>query len=352
MTRRSTVIRKSGYTYPELRELLNCTLDAGLSALMRGHPGVGKSSLATELAEARNLPMIDIRLAQRDPAELAGVYFPDHDRKCLSLYAPDWVAQVCEAPALVFLDEINSAVTRLHQAAAYQIVLEHRVGPFVFHPDTIVLAAGNLEEDNAIVARLSSALCNRFAHYTLKVDGPSWARWADDVFLAYVTRHGEEVLYNNDGEHAFASPRSWAMASAVYQKAPAYLRQRAVAACVGPAAAKAFFAFQRMFRRVDPAKVIAGEQKLDFKAKNAEPSFMHAAVFSVAAWLRREAELGDEELPNIVKFLRSRGLDPEYQFLFLRQLKGHPDLLHRLKVLPAYRKVVNGLVDLHVGLYQ
>jgi hypothetical protein len=103
---------------------------------------------------------------------------------------------------------------------------------------------------------------------------------------------------------------------------------------------------------VDPAKVICGDQKLNFKGKDAEPSFMHAAVFSVAAWLRREAELTDAELPNVVKFLKSKGLDPEYQFLFLRQLKGHPDLLHRLKVLAPYRKLVDGLVDLHVGLYQ
>ena len=79
---------------------------------------------------------------------------------------------------------------------------------------------------------------------------------------------------------------------------------------------------------------------------------MHAAVFSVAAWLRREANLSDDELPNIVRFLNSKGLDAEYQFLFLRQLKSHPDLLHRLKVIPAYRKVIDGLVDLHVGLYQ
>ena len=79
---------------------------------------------------------------------------------------------------------------------------------------------------------------------------------------------------------------------------------------------------------------------------------MHAAVFSVAAWLRRESQVADEHLVNIVKFLSSPGLDAEYWFLFLRQLKGHPDLLHRLKCVPEYRDVVTGLVDVHVGLYQ
>ncbi|MEE2788007.1 MAG: AAA family ATPase [Myxococcota bacterium] len=358
MSRQKTAIRPDGYSYTELQALLDVTLDAGLSALMRGHPGVGKSTLAAELAEKRNLELIDIRLAQRDPAELAGVYFPNHNENCLALYAPDWVKRACERPGLVFLDEINAAVTRLHQAAAYQIVLEHRVGPFVFHPNTVVLAAGNLDEDNAIVAQLSSALCNRFVHYSLRVDADCWLAWArenqiDEAFIAYISRHGKEALYRNDGQDAFPSPRSWAMAAKLYARTPRSLQKRAVAACVGPAAAKAFYSFQRVFQRVNAESIIARGQCLDFTTgKNSEPSFMHAAVFSVAAWLRREAKIADEYLGNIVRFISSPGLDPEYWFLFLRQLKGHPDLLHRLKCVPEYRAVVAGIVDVHVGLYQ
>ena len=44
------------------------------------------------------LPLIDIRLAQRDPSEIGGVYFPDRERAELSLLAPPWVRQACEAP--------------------------------------------------------------------------------------------------------------------------------------------------------------------------------------------------------------------------------------------------------------
>ena len=120
--------------------------------------------------------MVDIRLAQSDATDLAGIYMPNHEQRCLARYTPDWVQQVSEAPALVFLDEINAAVTRLHQAAAYQIVLEHRVGSVSFHPETVVLAAGNFPEDNAIVTQLSSALCNRFVHFNLRVDARCWLR--------------------------------------------------------------------------------------------------------------------------------------------------------------------------------
>ncbi|TNF32987.1 MAG: AAA family ATPase [Deltaproteobacteria bacterium] len=347
-----------GYSYGEVRALVELTLRAGISVLLRGHPGVGKSALAHELASAMGLPLEDIRLAQRDPAELAGVYFPDRERQVLALFAPDWVQRACEVPTLVFLDEINAAVTRLHQAAAYQIVLEHRVGPFRFHPGTVVLAAGNLEEDHALAATLSAALTNRFAHYTLRVDAASWLTWGadagvDEAILAYIGRYGEEALYSNDGEYAFPSPRSWEMASRVYRAATEAERRRAVAACVGAAAAEKLFAYLRIYQRVNAARIVRKGQAMDFaRGKSAEPSFIYAALFSVAAWLNHEGTPTDDELPNVVAFLRSPGLDPEYVFLFLRQVKGNAALMARLKGLPEFRALAGELVRLSAELYR
>lgn len=347
--------RADGYAYDELRPMVESILRTGLSVLVRGHPGVGKSSLARDLASSMGLPMIDIRLAQRDPAEIAGVYFPDADRTCMTLLAPDWVRQACATPSFVFLDEINAAVTKLHQAAAYQIVLERRVGPFTFHPGTVVMAAGNLEEDNAIVSPLSSALANRFVHFTMRVDADAWVRWAagaglHDAIVAYVARRGNEVLYQQGREMAFPSPRTWEMASRALVAARPEDRRRVVAACVGLSAAESFFAFLSVFERLDPRAIIEQGEAIDFRAPaNADPSFIHAAVFTVASWLHRRPDLPDGHLANVVRFLRSPGLDPEFAFLFLRRLKGS-DLLMRLRTLPEYRVLCGELAAIHVGL--
>jgi MoxR-like ATPase len=348
-----------GYSYDELRSLALATLSAGISVLLRGHPGVGKSSLAKEVAEAMGLPLVDIRLAQRDPAEICGVHFPDRDKQVLALFPPEWVRDACDHPCFVFLDEINAAVTKLHQAAAYQIVLEHRVGMFPFHPGTVVMAAGNLEEDNAIVATLSSALCNRFAHYVMRVDAKTWLEWAQRVgiredILAYIGRYGDEVLYKPmNGSYAFPSPRSWEMASKVLAKADENDARRVVSACVGAATADQFFTFLKVYRKVDARRIIEHGQTIDFtKGREArDPSFTYAATFSVAAYLVHEAEVRDGQLPHIVRFLRSKGLDPEYQFLFLRQLRRKPALLERLRALPEYRRLATELVSLQAELY-
>jgi len=340
-----------GYGWSELRPLVRSTLRAGVSVLVRGHPGVGKSALAADLAAELGLPLIDIRLAQSDPSELAGVYMPDPEQRVLRLMAPAWVRQACDQPALVFLDEINAAVTRLHQAAAYQIVLERRVGPFRFHPDTRVIAAGNLAEDRALVTRLSSALSNRFAHFTMRVDVADWLAWGhaegiDPSILTFVQRKGVEYLYAPD-EGAFPSPRSWAMASLLLQHSEPEHQRRAVAGCVGAAAAEQFFAWMRLRTRVRPKQIIS-KGKIPSMLR-AEPSFTYATVNAVAEWIVDAPEIPDAWLPNIAAFMQADGLDAEHALLFLRHLSRRPRLTQRMKRLPDYRSLCGRLVDLRLA---
>jgi hypothetical protein len=190
----------------------------------------------------------------------------------------------------------------------------------------------------------------------MRPDASAWLAWAtradvDPAILAYVARHGEEVLYDDTGDHAFPTPRSWAMASRVFRASSPELRRRAVASCVGAAAAERLFAFLRVYGRVNPERIVRRGQEMDFrKGAHAEPSFLYAAVFAVAAWLEHEGDATDAELPNVVRFLRSPGLDPEYRFLFLRQIRRAGALYERLKALPDFRALAGELVGLRVGV--
>ncbi len=347
-----------GYTYTELRPLVATTLKAKISVLLRGHPGVGKSALARELAAEMGLPLIDIRLAQRDPAELCGVYFPDHQGNQLKLLPPDWVKQACSTPCFVFLDEINSAVTRLHQAAAYQIVLEHRVGHFQFHEDTVVMGAGNLEEDNAIVSSLSSALCNRFAHFIMRPDVKTWLEWGsrndiDDAILAYIANSGIDVLYDNNGDFAFPTPRSWEMASRVYAISRPEDQKRVMGACIGPAAADHFFTFHKIYGQVDVHGIVEKGLKIDFtKGRKAEPSFIYAAIFAVSAYVSGLEKLTEKQRENVVSFMHSPGLDPEFLILFLRQLKYKSQVFVQFKSDRRFQALAASLVDIQTEMYK
>lgn len=351
--------RMEGYSWRELHGLVGTTLRAGLSVLVRGHPGVGKSTLAQRLAAEFGLPLIDIRLAQRDPTDLCGVMFPDRETQTLQVYPPAWARRAAESPCFIFLDEINAAVTKLHQAAAYQIVLEKRVGEVRFHPDTVVMAAGNLEEDNAIVASLSSALCNRFAHYVMRVDVAAWLEWGagvgmDASILAYIGHHGADALYSPGGaDMAFPSPRSWEMASRLLRAGDPADHKRLVAACVGAANAQRYFTYMKVHARVNVKAILVDGQMPDFReAAEAEPSFVYGAVFAVAGALRAGFAVGDRELPRIVQFLTLPGLDPEYVFLCLRHIRANEALFARLRALPAFRELAGQLMGLQLALYR
>lgn len=352
-------IVEEGFSYAELMPLVGTILATGTSVLLRGHPGVGKSSMAVELARQMNLPLVDIRLAQRDPADIGGVYFPDREKGRLELFPPAWVKRACEEPTFIFLDEINAAVTRLHQSVAYQIVLEHRIGDFHFHPQTVVLAAGNLEEDNAIVTSLSSALCNRFAHFILRVDVESWLDWGTRAgihpqILAYIGFSGRDALYCNDGGLAFPPPRSWEMASRVLAAVPPEDAKRAVAACVGPTQAEKFFSFMRVYQRIPVQAILKNGKKMDFsKGEHADPSFIYAAVFSVASFLSsKRIQLNEDVVKNAVAFLRSPGMDPEYVMLFLKQIyQKLPEGFGEFRKNAGFRRLAGELVDLRRTAY-
>jgi len=351
----SMPVLPDGYAYDELLPLVEATLAAGVSVLVRGHPGVGKSTLARAVADRMGLPLVDIRLAQRDPAEIGGVYFPDRARGTLELLAPDWVRAACEQPTFVFLDEINAAVTKLHQAAAYQIVLERRVGPFAFHPGSVVLAAGNLDEDAAIVSALSSALANRFAHFTLRVDADAWLRWArtagiDPAIVSYIGSRGESVLFGAPADGPFPSPRSWEMASHALSRSRPEHARRLIAACVGVAASEQLFAHLGLCAEVEPEAILLGGRPVDLEGRGAEPSFAHQLARAVADWIVLHGRLPDEALPNVVRFLRTPGLGSDVRFLFLRRMKAAGDLLVRLRALPEYRALAAELVGISLGL--
>ena len=82
--------RKDGFSWSELKTLIPASLDAGVATVVFGSPGLGKSALACALADEYKLPLVDIRLAQQEPGDLAGVYFPDKDRERLQLLPPGW----------------------------------------------------------------------------------------------------------------------------------------------------------------------------------------------------------------------------------------------------------------------
>ena len=172
----------------ESKELIVDILKAGLSPMVTSSPGLGKSSIAKQIAAERRLKLIDIRLSQCDPVDLNGMVTHDDKR---GKYLPMDIFPLEDDPIpvgyngwLILLDEFNSAPLTVQQAA-YQLVLDKEVGQHKLHKKVGIICAGNLATDKAIVNRMSTAMQSRMIHLELTVNHKDWIVWAAENDIDY-----------------------------------------------------------------------------------------------------------------------------------------------------------------------
>ena len=179
-----------------------------------GPPGIGKSSLVAQFAEAVGLPCVSLLGSQLAPEDIIGVpqIIEGKSRFC----PPAMIAR--EEPYCLFLDELNACSHEV-QKAFYSLIQEKRIGDFQLPEGSIVIGAGNRAQDSAIVKPMSSALMNRLIHVELRASHVDWLEWAAQnnihAWVMDYIGHRPDHLWSQPPktEQPFSSPRSWHMLS-------------------------------------------------------------------------------------------------------------------------------------------
>jgi hypothetical protein len=237
--------------------------------MLWGPPGVGKSQMVTQVGARHAIPVIDIRLSQMEPSDLRGIPFrlEEHVEWAIPSMLPD--AERHGKAGLLFLDEITSAPPSV-SAAAYQLILDRRLGDYRIPPGWAIFAAGNRQGDRGITYTMPAPLANRFAHFEVEAHLDDWVSWAyahgiDERVIAFL-RFRPELLFDFDPAHnpvAFPSPRSWEFAHRALQKFNDHgdLLVASLQACVGPAAGIELGAFVNNLDRLpDIEAILRGEE--------------------------------------------------------------------------------------------
>ncbi len=239
--------------------------------MLWGPPGVGKSQMVTQIASRHAVPVIDIRLSQMEPTDLRGIPFRVNDlvEWAIPAMLPD--ATRHGQAGILFLDEITSAAPTV-SAAAYQLILDRRLGAYRVPDGWAIFAAGNRHGDRGVTYSMPAPLANRFSHFEVETHLDDWVSWAyangiDERIVAFL-RFRPELLFDFDPAHnpvAFPSPRSWEFVHRTLHKfgdQPELLRG-ALQACVGPAAAVELQAFiENLDNLPDIDAIIGGESVL------------------------------------------------------------------------------------------
>ena len=297
----------------QLEEMLDFLLkerwsspDDRLPAVMIwGPPGAGKSAIVKSVAEKNNCCFIDLRLAQMEAIDIKGLPVPEKDGvhwKISAVYPrnPD-------SRGILFLDEL-SACDRTIQTAAYELILDRKLGDDYRLPDNwLIVAAGNRIEDNASAVAMSSALANRFLHVELDYDPKNWISWAlQSGIHGAVTglmRYKPDLLADTNEntqnlERGFPTPRSWERVSVLFDRIPAdapqELLRSMICGLVGNSAGLEAISFYNLYQEMQNVL----QMMLDPEAEVKIPSDL-AKRYALASALSRmvwNTGAGSEEL--------------------------------------------------------
>jgi len=272
-----------------------------------GPPGIGKSEVVAGITQDLGGLMIDLRLGQMDPTDIRGIPFYNKE-----LNKMDWAPPI-ELPdpetasqypiVVLFLDEMNSAAPAV-QAAAYQLILNRRIGKYYLPDNVVMVAAGNRESDKGVTYRMPTPLANRFVHLEMRVDFPVWQEWAvqnnihKDV-VGYLS-FAKQDLYDFDAKSAsrsFATPRSWTFVSELLEDEDTDENTLTdlVAGAVGEGLAVKFQAHRKIASKMPkPEEILSGKVK-DLQVK--EVSAMYSLVISMCYELKGaiERKVADKE---------------------------------------------------------
>jgi hypothetical protein len=270
-----------------------------------GPPGIGKSEVVAEITEELGGYMIDLRLGQMDPTDIRGIPFFNREAGKM-----DWAPPIdlpdaelaSQYPIIVlFMDEMNSAAPAV-QSAAYQLVLNRRVGKYVLPDNVVMIAAGNRESDKGVTYRMPTPLANRFVHVEMRPDFGAWHEWAvknnehKDV-VGYIS-FAKQDLFDFDAKsvsRAFPTPRSWHFVSELLEDEDLddATATDLIAGTVGEGLAVKFMAHRKVASKLPkPEEILAGKVK---EIEKVEVSAMYSLVTSMCYELRDAHEQGIDD---------------------------------------------------------
>ena len=251
-----------------------------------------------------------------------------------------------EGSGILFLDEINSAA-QATQAAAYQLVLDRKLGDYELPDGWAMVAAGNRSTDRAIVNAMSTALKNRFTHLNYEVNNEDWCEWALTHNIAIEvlgfirfrpmllnefeqrneTKEEKERVQRLKDAQAFATPRSWEFMSKVVQQQPSLdIEYELYSGIVGEGCAAEFMGYLKYYRNLPnlDALLMAPD-----KAKvPEEPAVLYALSTGLAA------KATPDNMERVVKY--ALRMPAEFQVLLIKDAVTRDNALTNTKSFNAW----------------
>lgn len=329
------------------------------SVMLWGPPGVGKSQAVRQLAAkievqtGKKTVVTDVRLLLFNPIDLRGIPTANAD-KTLAVWLKPQIFQMDgsdDTVNILCLDEISAAPQSV-QAAAYQMTLDRVVGEHKLPENCIVIAAGNRLTDRSVAFKMPKALANRLCHIEIESNFAGWKNWAIGAgihpkvvgFLSF--RQDYLMGFGANDDLAFATPRSWEMASNLLGLIDDVEKVfPLVAGCVGTGVAVEFRTWCNVFRTL-PSMEDVFDGKMPPLPERTDA--LYALVSSMTAYAREHKE-DMRRITNSIVYADK--MPPDFSAVLLRdymyigegykqRLMGIPEFSHWLS---TKGRLINGI---------
>lgn len=192
----------------EVKEVVPYLFKAGISPMLIGYPGIGKTQSIKQLAAERGSHLVMLNLGSVEPGDLLGL--PTENGQGQTTYAlPDWAHEVkafAEAnpdkDAIIYLDEINR-VQRDTLNAVWNLMLEKRLHTLQFPSNVYTVAAMNPDDDNHIVTNTDDqAFHGRWCYIKVVPNEKDFLDYAGksgfhQEYLNFLTEQKEFIVHSN-----------------------------------------------------------------------------------------------------------------------------------------------------------
>jgi hypothetical protein len=248
-----------------------------------GASGIGKSSVIHQVAKAMKRKVNDARLSQLESIDLRGFPIPDVKTKKMEWLPADFLPTKDDPPGILFLDEANGALPAV-ASAAYQLILDFKIGAYTLPDHWAIVAAGNNTSDRGVTHNMPAPLNNRFVHIDLEVDYDDWKARAiaDGIEFGVYSYLGmkQSSLHSFDptkNPRSFPTPRAWYFVDELVKRnLPPKILFELVKGTVGEGAAHEVTGYMRDITNMPDMDDVKANPKT--AALPATPALNHAVV--------------------------------------------------------------------------
>lgn len=294
-------------------------IQANVPTLWWGKPGVGKTSIITELGSSLGFAQtVVISPATRQPEDIGGIPVPSQGKAHLAerIYEP-WALDAHQGPVLLAIDELNRASSRATLNAGLRVFQERLVGDLALHEGTRLVATANPPDTDSGAAEIPAALANRLYHEYEEVGFDAWSNWmmggtgalsnvprlpanwtehigtarAQIAAFVNVKRNLEHMVPTDPVQASgpYATRRSWTNAATLWAAGGLAFKSfdegvKMVAGCVGEGPAMEFAAYIKDSDLPDPRDLLDNPQNFKLPKRSDQ---VFAVLGSCVALARR-----------------------------------------------------------------